>query len=81
MRTHPIRLSDRRCEYGAIAEDNAPACRKCRNRAQWRRRHGPQCRARLCETPFHLGELVGAGVGMCVRQPQDRTRTIQAGRR
>lgn len=38
MRTRPINLSGRRCECGALAADDAPTCRKCRNRARWIRR-------------------------------------------
>ena len=38
MRNRLVRLNGRRCECGALAEDSAATCRKCRNRARWLRR-------------------------------------------
>jgi hypothetical protein len=37
-RIRPVNLDGRRCECGALAENGAPICRKCRNRARWLRR-------------------------------------------
>lgn len=38
MRAQLITLDGHHCPCGAVAEDNATACRKCRSRAMWRRR-------------------------------------------